>query len=116
MEKAQMNSQMNAQSQQQSIAAKAQADAQLEQMQSQGKLLAVQTEMKMKQDLAEQEFVQMVMMKSYELGKPLSPELQSIVSAYYQKKQMEQAAIEQQAMMEQQQAAEAEQGMMEEQQ
>lgn len=116
MEKAQANSQMNAQSQQQSIAAKAQADAQLEQIQSQGKIMAVQTEMKMKQDLAEQEFVQQIMMKSYELGKPLSPELQSMVAAYFQKKQMEQAQIEQQAMMEQQQAAEAEQGMMEEQQ
>lgn len=116
MERAQANSQMNAQSQQQSIAAKAQADAQLEQLQSQGKIMAVQTEMKMKQDLAEQEFVQQIMMKSYELGKPLSPELQSMVAVYFQKKQMEQAAIEQQAMMEQQQAQETEQSMMEEQQ
>lgn len=116
MEKAQANSQMNAQAQQQSIAAKAQADAQLEQIQSQGKLVAVQTEMKMRQDLSEQEFVQQIMMKSYELGKPLSPELQGIVGAYFQKKQQEQAAIEQQAMMEQQQAVEQEQAMMEEQQ
>lgn len=116
MERAQANSQMNAQSQQQSIAAKAQADAQLEQLQSQGKIMAVQTEMKMKQDLAEQEFVQQIMMRSYELGKPLSPELQSMVAVYFQKKQMEQAAIEQQAMMEQQQAQETEQSMMEEQQ
>jgi uncharacterized membrane protein len=110
MEKARMNSEMNAQAQQQSIVAKAQADAQLEQLQSQGKLTVVQTEMTMKQDLAEQQFVQDVLMKSYELGKPLSPELQQIVSAYFQKKQMEgemqmmQAAQAQQMQQEQQDA------------
>jgi hypothetical protein len=105
MEKARQNSEMNAQVQQQSIAAKAQADAQLEQIQSQGKLAVVQTEMSMKQSISEQEFVQMALLKSFELGKPLSPEIQQIVSSFFQKKQMEnememmqaQAAQEQQS-------------------
>ncbi len=105
MEKARQNSEMNAQVQQQSIAAKAQADMQLEQIQSQGKLAVVQTEMSMKQSISEQEFVQMALLKSFELGKPLSPEIQQIVSSFFQKKQMEnememmqaQAAQEQQS-------------------
>jgi hypothetical protein len=101
MEKAQSNSQMNAQVQQQSIQAKAQSDMQLEQMQSQGKLVITQTEMKMKQELSEQQFVQDILMKSYELGKPLSPELQSVVDAYYQKKQAEQMQMMQQQEMQQ---------------
>jgi hypothetical protein len=101
MEKAQANSQMNAQVQQQSIEAKAQSDMQLEQMQSQAKLAITQTEMKMKQELSEQQFVQDILMKSYELGKPLSPELQSIVNAYFQKKQDEQEQMMQQQIMQQ---------------
>jgi len=116
MEKAQMNSQMNAQSQQQSIAAKAQADMQIESMQGQAKLAVVQTEMKMKQDLSEQQFVQDILMKSFEIGKPLTPEMQNIVMAYMQKKQMEQQAEEEQQMQiqmqQQEQAAQQEEQMM----
>lgn len=111
-EKAQQNSQMNAQSQQQSIQVKAQADMQLEQMSGQSKLVVVQTEQKMKQDLAQQEFVQAVLMKSFELGKPLTPELQQIVDMYYQKKQQEEQAIQEQQMqqqMQQEQEAQAQQ-------
>lgn len=107
MEKAQMNSQMNAQAQQQSIQAKAQADMQLEQMSGQAKLAVVQTELKMKQELSEQEFVQMALLKSFELSKPLSPEIQDVVMSFFQKKQAEmqqQAMAEQQAMQEQQMA------------
>lgn len=111
MEKAQMNSQMNAQAQQQSVAAKAQADMQLEQMSSQGKLAVVQTEMTMKKDLSRQQFIQDALMKSFELGKPLSPELQQIVMEYMQEEQMaKQQMMEQQAMQEQ---AMQEQAMME---
>ena len=109
MEKAQANSQMNAQVQQQSIQAKAQSDMQLEQMQAQGKLAVTQTEMKMKQDLSEQQFVQDILMKSYELGKPLSPELQAVVDAYFQKKQSEQMQMMQQQMMQQMEQEEMEQ-------
>jgi hypothetical protein len=101
MEKAQANSQMNAQSQQQSIQAKAQADMQLEQMSGQAKLAVVTTEQKMKQDLSQQDFVQQILMKSFEMGKDLTPDLQQIVASYYQKKQMEEQQIMQQQMQEQ---------------
>lgn len=115
MEKAQANSQMNAQVQQQSIQAKAQSDMQLEQMQSQGKLVITQTEMKMKQELSEQQFVQDILMKSYELSKPLSPELQAVVDAYYQKKQAEQMQMmQQQAMQQMEQEQMEEEGEVEE--
>jgi hypothetical protein len=121
LQKAQVNSQMNAQSQQQSIAAKAQADMQLEQMSGQSKLAVVTTEQKMKQDLSEQDFVQQILMKSFETGKELTPELQQIVSAYYQKKQAEeqQAAMQQMAQMQQQEELEnesEEEGVAQEQQ
>jgi len=100
---------MNAQSQQQSIQAKAQADMQLEQMSGQAKLAVVTTEQKMKQDLSQQDFVQQVLMKSFEMGKELTPELQQIVGAYFQKKQMEEQQIMQQQMAEQQQMAQQQQ-------
>lgn len=106
MQKAQQNSQMNAQSQQQSIQAKAQADMQLEQMQGQTKVTMVSTEMKMKQDLSQQEFVQNVLLKSFELSKPLDESLQSIVDSYFSKKQQEEMQLQQQAQMEQEQAQE----------
>lgn len=106
MQKAQQNSQMNAQSQQQSIQAKAQADMQLEQMQGQTKVTMVSTEMKMKQDLSQQEFVQNVLLKSFELSKPLDETLQSIVNSYFTNKQQEEMQAQQQAQMEQQQAQE----------
>lgn len=104
MQKAQQNSEMNAQSQQQSIQAKAQADAQLEQLQGQTKVAVVSTEMKMKQDLSQQEFVQNVLLKSFELSKPLDGPLQSIVDSYFTKKQQEEMQLQQQAQMEQEQA------------
>lgn len=110
MEKAKQNSEMNAQAQQQSIQAKAQADAQLQQMESQTKIAVVSTEMSMKQELAEQEFVQNVLMKAYELGKPLTPEIQAIVDNYFAKKQQEEMAKQQQA---EQQMAEQEAQMNE---
>lgn len=102
MEQAQANSQMNAQSQQQSIMAKAQADAQLEQLQGQNKVNVVETEMKMKLELSKQEFVQMALMKSYELDKELPDEIQAIVDQYFKEKEeqkmMEQQMIQQQMM------------------
>lgn len=111
MKKAQANSEMNAQSQQQSIQAKAQADAQLKQLDSQGKVMVVSTEMKMKQELSQQEFVQNILLKSFELGKPLTEELQTIVDAYFTTKQqeaMQQQQMAQQEAMQEQQQTEAE--------
>ena len=105
MEKAQRNSEMNAKAQQESIAAKAQADAQLQQIEAQGKLAVVSTEMKMKQELSEQEFVQLALLKSYELGRPLSPEMKAVVDAFFAKKQQKEM---EEMVMQQQQAAQEE--------
>lgn len=111
MEKAQRNSEMNAQVQQQSIQAKAQSDAQLQQLESNGKLSIVNAEMKMKQELSEQEFVQIALLKSYELGRPLSAEMKAVVDAFFAKKQ--QKEMEEQMMMQQQQMAQQESEMNE---
>lgn len=104
MEKARQNSEMNAQSQQQSIQAKAQADAQLQELEGQSKIAVVSAEMSMKQELSSQEFVQNALMKSFETGKPLTPEIQAIVDNYFAKKSQEEQAqqqAEQQAMQQQ---------------
>jgi hypothetical protein len=111
MEKARQNSEMNAQSQQQSIQAKAQADAQLQELEGQSKIAVVSAEMSMKQELSSQEFVQNALMKSFETGKPLTPEIQAIVDNYFAKKAQEEQA-QQQAM--QQQMAQQEQPQMNE--
>jgi hypothetical protein len=107
MKKAQMNSEMNAQAQQQSIQAKAQADAQLQQVEAQSKMMIVSTEMKMKQDLSQQEFIQTALLKSFELGRPLTEDLSALVNQYFTKKQQEEIAMQQQAMQEQEDAEEA---------
>lgn len=111
MEKAKQNSEMNAQAQQQSIQAKAQADAQLQEIQSQGKLAIVNAEMRMKQELSEQEFVQLALLKSYELGRPLSQEMKAVVDTFFAKKQ--QKEMEEQMMQQQQQMAQQEAQMNE---
>lgn len=100
MQKAQQNSEMNAQSQQQSIMAKAQADSQLQQIQAQTKIAITDAEGKMKSDISRQEFIQLALMKSFELDRQLPDEIQSIVDQYFQEKEEEKA----QEMMAQQQA------------
>lgn len=102
MQKAQQNSEMNAQSQQQSIMAKAQADSQLQQLQAQTKIAITDAEAKMKSDISRQEFIQLALMKSFELDRELPDEIQSIVDQYFQEKEEEKA----QQMMAQQQAQE----------
>jgi len=117
MEKAQINSQMNAQVQQQSIVAKAQADMQLEQVQGQNKMSSLEVEMKLKQSLSKQEFVQSVLMRSYELGKSLPDDIQVIVDTYLQEeeqKKMMEMQMAQQQMMAQMQQGEMEEGEGEE--
>lgn len=113
MEKAQQNSEMNAQAQQQSLQMKAQMDAQLEQLQGQNRLAITQAESEMKQKISEQEFVQIALLKSYEIGRPLPKEMQSLVDSFFMKKQQEemQKQMQEQQMMEQaqQQQAEAQQ-------
>lgn len=115
MQKAQQNSEMNAQSQQQSIMAKAQADSQLQQIQAQSKIAITDAEGKMKSDISRQEFIQLALMKSFELDRELPDEIQSIVDQYFQEKEEEKAQL----MMAQQQAQEQqmmqqEQGQQEE--
>ncbi len=115
MQKAQQNSEMNAQSQQQSIAAKAQADAQLEQVQAQNKIAIVQAEMKFKQDIMTQEFVQTALLKSYELDRELPQEIQALIDNYFnelQQMKMQEQAVQQQAMQQQAMEQGMEQGEM----
>lgn len=111
MEKARQNSEMNAQAQQQSIQAKAQADAQLQEIEGQTKIAVVSTEMSMKQELSEQQFVQDALMKSFETGKPLTPQIQAIVDKYFAKKEQEEMAQQQAA---EQQMAQAQESQMNE--
>jgi len=113
MQKAQQNSEMNAQSQQQSIMAKAQADAQTQQVEAQSKIAITDAESKMKSDLSRQDFIQLALMKSFELDRELPDEIQSIVDQYFQEKEeQKQMAMQQQQeqMMQQMQQQEAQEG------
>jgi hypothetical protein len=113
MQKAQQNSEMNAQSQQQSIMAKAQADSQTQQVEAQAKIAITDAESKMKSDLSRQEFIQLALMKSFELDRELPDEIQNIVDQYFQEKeQQKQMELQQQQeqMMQQMQAQEGSEG------
>jgi hypothetical protein len=115
MQKAQQNSEMNAQSQQQSIMAKAQADSQLQQIQAQTKIAITDAEGKMKSDISRQEFIQLALMKSFELDRELPDEIQSIVDQYFQEKEEEKAQqIMAQQQAQEQQMMQQEQGEQEE--
>jgi len=115
MQKAQQNSEMNAQSQQQSIMAKAQADSQLQQIQAQSKIAITDAEAKMKSDISRQEFIQLALMKSFELDRELPDEIQSIVDQYFQEKEEEKAQqMMAQQEAQQQQMMQQEQGQQEE--
>ena len=100
MEKAQRNSEMNAQSQQQSLQMKAQMDAQLKQLETESKVTVVNTELTLKKQIEEQTFIHNALIKSFELGRPLTPELQSLVNEFFAAKQ--QQAMQQQMMAQQQ--------------
>jgi hypothetical protein len=113
MQKAQQNSEMNAQSQQQSIMAKAQADAQTQQVEAQSKIAITDAEARMKSEISRQEFIQLALMKSFELDRELPDEIQSIVDQYFQEKeQQKQMAMQQQQeqMMQQMQEQQAQEG------
>ena len=107
MEKAQRNSEMNAQSQQQSLQMKAQMDAQLKQLETESKVTVVNTELGLKKAIEEQTFIHTALLKSFELGRPLTPELQSLVNEFFGLKQ--QQAMQQQMMAQQQMQQESEQ-------
>jgi hypothetical protein len=112
-EQAMQNSQMNAQSQQESLQLKAQMDAQLEQIQGEYKVNTVKTEQAMRAESDMQMFVMDILKKSYEMDKPLTPELQKIVDNYFQAQEARAIAMQQQ--MAAQQEAEAEQEQEQEQ-
>lgn len=112
-EQAMQNSQMNAQSQQESLQLKAQMDAQLEQIQGEYKVNTVKTEQAMRAESDMQMFVMDILKKSYEMDKPLTPELQKIVDNYFQAQEARAMAMQQQ--MAAQQEAEAEQEQEQEQ-
>jgi len=108
MQKAQQNSEMNAQVQERSAMAKAQADAQIEQLKAQSKM-AIDKEMsKSKEEENTQTFVHEILKMSFQNGKPLEGYVKEIVDSYFagkaQQAQMEAEAAaqqQQQAMMEQ---------------
>ena len=104
-EQAMQNSQMNAQSQQESLQMKAQMDSQLQQIQGEYKVNTVKTEQAMRAESEMQMFVMDILKKSYEMDKPLTPELQQIVNNYFQAQQARAMAMQQQ-MAAQQQAQE----------
>jgi hypothetical protein len=106
-QQAMQNSQMNAQTQQQSLQMKAQMDAQLEQLQGEYKVNTVRTEQAMRSENDMQMFVMDILKKSYELDKPLTPELQQIVNNYFQAQQAK-AQMAQQQMLAQQEAQQEE--------
>jgi hypothetical protein len=56
-----------------------------------------------------QTFVMGILQKSFEMDKPLTPELQNIVNMYFQKEQQKQLALQQQAEQQAQQEAMAQQ-------
>jgi hypothetical protein len=102
MKKAKINSEMNAQSQQQSIQAKANADMELQKAEAQVKIAIVNAELSLKKEIEEQTFIHSALMKSFELGRPLSPDLQGLVEQFFGKKQqMEQMQAMQQQMQQQ---------------
>lgn len=113
MEKAQANSQMNAQAQQQSIMTKAQADSQLQQVEAQTKIAIVDAETRMQKETMMQQFVQNALMKSFELDRELPQEIQAIVDAYFQEQQQikmnEMMQAQMQAQMQEQQAQQEQQ-------
>ena len=100
---------MNAQSQQESLQLKAQMDAQLEQIQGEYKVNTVKTEQSMRAESDMQMFVMDILKKSYEMDKPLTPELQKIVDNYFQAQEARAMAMQQQMAAQQQAEAEQEQ-------
>jgi len=108
MQKAQQNSEMNAQVQERSMMAKAQSDAQIQQLKAQSQIAIDKELAKTKEEQSTQEFVFEILKISYQSGKPLEGYAKEVVDSYFAQKaqqaQMEAemaAQQQQQAMMEQ---------------
>ena len=111
-EAAQKNSQMNAQIQQQSAQMKMQQDAQLVQMESQGKIAINKTKGDSDKDLELIKFATTMYMESLKTGQPLPDEIKamadSILGSAVQEQMQQKQEEEQQKQMAQQQAQQQE--------
>jgi len=119
-ENAQKNSQMNAQIQQQVSQQKMQQDAQLSQLESQGKMAVNKTKGDSDRDLELIKFATSMYMESLKTGQPLPDEIKQIAdsilgSAVQEKMQQKQQEAEQQQAQQQQQEQE-QQGQQQEEQ
>jgi hypothetical protein len=123
-EAAQKNSQMNAQIQQQSAQQKMQQDAQLVQMESQGKIAINKTKGDSDRDLELIKFATTMYMESIKTGQPLPDEIKQMVDSILgtavqekmQQKQEEEQQKQRAQQKEQQGQQEEQQGQQEEQQ
>ena len=104
MQKAQQNSEMNAQVQERSMMAKAQADAQAQQLKAQSQI-AIDKEMaKTKEEQNTQAFVFEILKISYQAGKPLDGYAKEVVDSYFAQK-AQQAQMEAEMAAQQQEMA-----------
>jgi len=108
MQKAQQNSEMNAQVQERSAMAKAQADAQIEQVKAQAQVEIDRQLSKAREEQNTQTFVHEVLKISFQTGKPLEGYVKEIVDNYF-------AGKAQQAQMEAEMAAQQQEQMAREQ-
>jgi hypothetical protein len=108
MQKAQQNSEMNAQVQERSAMAKAQADAQIQQVKAQSQVAIDKELAKAKEEQNTQSFVHEVLKISFQSGKPLEGYVKEIVDNYF-------AGKAQQAQMEAEMAAQQQEMAMKEQ-
>lgn len=105
MQKAQQNSEMNAQIQERSAQAKMQADAAVEEQKAKMKVMIEESASKFRNDENMQKFVHEVLLTSFKEGKPLDGYVKDIVDGYFAEKER-QRQMEQQMVAQQQQDAE----------
>ncbi len=107
MQKAQQNSEMNAQIQERSAQAKMQSDAVIEQEKAKSKIAIEETTARFRNDENMQKFVHEVLLMSFKESKPLDGYVKDIVDGYFEEK-ARQKQMEEQALAEQQQQAQME--------
>jgi len=105
MQKAQQNSEMNAQIQERSAQAKMQADAAIEEAKAKYQMMIEQTSSRYKDDENTQKFVHEVLLTSYKEGKPLDGYVKGIVDEYLMKKQQQAQAEAEMVAQQQEQIA-----------
>ena len=105
MQKAQQNSEMNAQIQERSAQAKMQADSAIEEAKARFQMMIEQTSSKYRDDENTQKFVHEVLLTSYKDGKPLDGYVKDIVDNYLATKQQQAQAEAEAAAQQQEQMA-----------